>query len=338
MKPAAGQVEGLLVRPDPGCRAILLYGPDLGLVRERAERAVKAIAGDPADAFRLTDLAAAEAAREPARLAEEAAALSLTGGRRVVRVRQAGDALAGPLERALAGPGEALIVIEAGELSPRSSLRRLCEGSEHAAAVPCYPPDAQALAALIRDMVGAAGKSIDPDAVEMLADGLAPDRQMARREVEKLLAYVGTESRIDRDAVFACRGDSAESTLDELVLAVGDGEIAVVDRCLERMAEEAVNAIALLRAAQRHFSRLHLAADMMASGATADVAMGRLRPPVFFKVQPRFRTQLRRWPRARLERVLARLVETEAVCKRTGTPAETVTGRLLLDIARAARS
>jgi len=37
MKLAAGRVEGFLRRPDPEIRAVLLYGPDAGLVRERAE-------------------------------------------------------------------------------------------------------------------------------------------------------------------------------------------------------------------------------------------------------------------------------------------------------------
>src|SRR5438105_10986481 len=104
MKVAAGQVDGFLRRPDPEIRAVLLYGPDAGLVRERAEIVVRTVCPDLRDPFRVADLAAAGLAADPARLADEAAQISLMGGRRVVRVRDAGDALAPLFSRFLVDP------------------------------------------------------------------------------------------------------------------------------------------------------------------------------------------------------------------------------------------
>ena len=77
---------------DPGTtRAVLLHGEDAGLARERAEALQEAIAPGN-DPFRVAELARDAAAR-PGALAGEAAALALTGGRRVIRVRDATDAL-----------------------------------------------------------------------------------------------------------------------------------------------------------------------------------------------------------------------------------------------------
>ena len=80
MKPAGAQIAALL--RDPGnCRVILLFGDDAGMIRERAEALVRAVAGSLDDPFRVVDLARDEFENLP----DEAASMSLTGGRRVVR-------------------------------------------------------------------------------------------------------------------------------------------------------------------------------------------------------------------------------------------------------------
>src|SRR5437660_5231916 len=94
MKLPPSRVAAFLQQPDPDIRAVLLYGPDDGLVRERAGTIARTVCADLTDPFRVADLSPATLAADPARLADEAAQLSLTGGQRVVRVRGAGDALA----------------------------------------------------------------------------------------------------------------------------------------------------------------------------------------------------------------------------------------------------
>ena len=84
MKLDARQIERFLL--DPGAaRVVLLHGEDVGLIRDRASRLVRAVAGASDDPFRVAELD-----RDGfGRIAEEMASLSLTGGRRVVRVREA---------------------------------------------------------------------------------------------------------------------------------------------------------------------------------------------------------------------------------------------------------
>jgi len=87
---APSRIAAFLQRPDPEIRAVLLYGPDEGLVRERAEAVARSVCPDLKDPFRVADLTASVLGTDPARLADEATQLSLTGGQRVVRVRGAG--------------------------------------------------------------------------------------------------------------------------------------------------------------------------------------------------------------------------------------------------------
>ncbi len=45
------EIDAFLARPDPGRPIILLYGPDSGLVRERAEALLASAVDDPSDPF-----------------------------------------------------------------------------------------------------------------------------------------------------------------------------------------------------------------------------------------------------------------------------------------------
>jgi DNA polymerase-3 subunit delta len=300
------------VLADPGpYRAVLLHGDDAGLVRERAEGLVRAVLdGRMDDPFRLAELNREEAAK-PGALAGEAAALAMTGGRRVVRLREATDAHAGPLKDALATPGEALLVLEGGELTARSKLRVLAEAAPEVAVIACYRERGDELAATLGRMLKEQGVQADPAALSWLATRLGEDRMQTRREVEKLALYVGAGGRVDEDAALACGGEGAALDLDEALMAATAGEAAMADRALTAAFAEGANPVQVLRAALRHVQRLHEAA--VAGGDS-----GVLRPPVFFRHKAAFDRALRIWSPAALEAVGAALLEAE---KRTKTTA-----------------
>jgi DNA polymerase III subunit delta len=64
------EVDVFLKTPDPGRPIILLYGPDAGLVRERADALVSSAVDDPADPFALVRMDGDELSAEPSRLVE----------------------------------------------------------------------------------------------------------------------------------------------------------------------------------------------------------------------------------------------------------------------------
>ena len=103
--------------------------------------------------------------RRSAQLAHEAASLPLTGGRRVVRLREATDAATDAVAAILKGAAPALVVLEAQGLATRSRLRRLVEGAPDGAAIACYPEEGRALSETIRAALSEAGVGIDADAL-----------------------------------------------------------------------------------------------------------------------------------------------------------------------------
>jgi len=321
------------VLADPGVfRAVLLHGDDAGLVRERAEALVRAVLGGATDdPFRMAELSREEAAK-PGALAGEVAALAMTGGRRVVRLREATDAHATALKDALATPGEALVVLEGGELTARSKLRVLGEAAPDVAVIACYRERGEELAATLGRMLKEEGVSAEPAALSWLAARLGEDRMQTRREVEKLALYVGRGGRVDEDAAVACTAEGSAADLDEALMAATAGDAALADRALTAAFAEGANPVQVLRAALRHLQRLHEAA--LAGDA------GVLRPPVFFRHKPAFDRALRAWSPAALEAAGAALLEAERRTKTTAfRDADAVIARAaLMAIARQAAS
>lgn len=339
MKLAANRIDAFLRRPDPQVRAILLYGPDAGLVRERADLLAKGAVPDLADPFRIADFPAEILAKDPVRLVDETSAMALTGGRRCVRVRGADEGVAGAFQKLLGDMpgGDTLIVVEAGDLGKGSKLRTLFESSDQAVAIPCYVEDEAALARTIADMLSAHGIRASVEAQEYLAGNLVGDRLIARSEIEKLVTYMGGERHVDLADARAVIGDSGALELDAPVWAAGDGDYAAIDRALARLFGEGVSPVAVLRAAQRHFQRLQLVAGLVARGEGLEKAANALRPPLFFKTRGQFLAQARHWSVPALRQALDRLTEGEADCKRTGLPDETICARTLYQIAALAR-
>jgi DNA polymerase-3 subunit delta len=339
VKLEAAAVAQFLRRPDPAIRAVLLFGPDAGLVRERADGLAKTVCPELNDPFRVADLAAATLAADPARLADEAAAISFLGGRRVVRVREAGDALARLFAGFLAAPpGDGFVVVEAGELSRNSSLRRAFDEARPAVAIGCYPDTARDVAAVIRETLAAHHITASGEAAEYLVAHLGNDRLVTRSELEKLALYVGDGGRVTLDEAQAVIGDSAAVSLEDAVMAAAGGDAAGLERALERAFAEGESAVAAVRALLRHLQRLHLFAAETARGGRIEQILRNARPPIFFRHQENFRRQLGMWSETRLAHQLTRLAEAEFRMKMTGLPAETICRAAMLEVAQAARS
>jgi len=351
LKITGARIKAFLRGPPPEVVSVLVYGPDQGLVRERADMVSRLIVDDPNDPFRAVELTGAQLKADAARLADEAAAMSLTGGRRLVNIRAATDAIAPIVEGCLKTPGGgAMIVVEAGPLGPRSKLRLLFEKAPNAAALACYEDSSRSLGEVIQETLTGFGLSVSRDAQAFLIQHLGSDRGVTRAELEKLALYMGDGGdggregpsprprRVELKDAMAAVGDSAAASLDAAVLAGCSGDAAGLDRALDRAFAEGAQPVSLLRAAARYVMRLHRAAGHVDRGLSIEAAMKALRPPVIFTQADQFRAQLRQWNSGTLAKALEILTEAELECKTTGMPAEAVSARALMRLGQAARA
>src|SRR6185312_1505209 len=224
------EVDAYLARPDPGRPIVLLYGPDAGLVRERADAPMASAVDDPNDPFSLVRLAGDELAAEPSRLVDEAMTVPLFGGRRAIRVRAGSRNFASGVDTlAETTVKDCRIVIEAGELRPESPLRKACERAKTAVAIGCYPDTERDLAKLIDEEMKAAGLRMATDARASLMALLGGDRQASRNELRKLTLYAHGKGEITLDDVMSVVADASELKLDPIVDGAFAGRPDIVE-------------------------------------------------------------------------------------------------------------
>ncbi len=330
MKLAAARIPAFLREPGE-CRVVLLFGEDAGMIRDRAETLVRAIAGSLDDPFLVTELP-----RENIKqLANEAAGLSLMGGRRVVRVRDVTDAATEPVLALLKSKAPALVVLEGPSIATRSKLRTALEAAADGAAIGCYPEEGRALEETIRETLRVGGVGIEADALAWLSQQLGADRASTRAELEKLALYVGPGKRVDLDAAMTCVGDLAGLSLDDAMYAATTGDVATADRALEAAMAEGAAPVQVLRVAMGHLQKLHRARLVMEEqGLTAADAARTVRPPVFFQKVGAFSRSLMLWPAGTLAAAMTALAEAERGCKRTGWPDHALCRNAVLTLAR----
>jgi DNA polymerase-3 subunit delta len=194
-------IAGFLTRPDIANGFVLVYGPDTGLVGENAATIVSRRAGENPDPESLVQLQMSEIDADPQRLGIEARTQSLFGGDKIIRIRNASNKLASTLSELLDEGVPALIVAEGGDLKPGDTLRKLAEARRDARALPCYADNGQAVDMLIRQTFSEHNIRAEADLVPMLRDMLGNDRQITRRELEKLVLFAGDGGNLTREDV-----------------------------------------------------------------------------------------------------------------------------------------
>lgn len=339
MKPRAGALDSLVKAPPESLRAALIFGQDAGLVRERVDRLARAIVPALDDPFRVAELSADHLAEEPTRLNEEAASIAMTGGRRVVLVRDVADRSAGAFESFLSDlPGDALVIAWGGELPARSKLRKLFEeADERAVAIPCYLDDEATINRVIDERMRVDNITLESEARRYLVDHLGSDRALSRSEIDKLALYAGPGGRLTVEDVGAAIGDSAATALDDVIHAAADGNGPALDRAIEQGLALGLSPIPMLRQTAAHVLRLRQLMAEVEAGRDALAAVKAVRPPIFFKLQDRVARQVRGFDAIRLADALGLLLEAEAACKRTGAPDHLVASRALHQVAALAR-
>lgn len=333
----AHEADRALAKLDPAYRLILIYGPDAGLVSERASTLARAHVDDAGDAFQLVRMSGDDIASDPLRLVDEANTIGLFGGRRAIRVSPTSKALLAAVEPLLTTPSrDAIVIVEAGDLQRSNPLRTACERARTALAVPCYGDAARDLGSIIDEMVRAAGKSIDRTTREHLAALLGGDRQTSRREIEKLLIYVGAETALTEAHIDAVVGDTAQREQAMLIDAVFGGRLPALDLAQAKLAGEGLDAGVMLGAVLRHALALLKARQGMDSGRSARDMVATMRLPY-----PRIaatEVALGNWTTAKLVEAVSLLGNAILIARRDAETGKSGATRALWTLARMGRA
>jgi DNA polymerase-3 subunit delta len=328
------EIDAFLARPDPGRPIILLYGPDAGLVRERADALLASAVDDPNDPFSLVRLDGDELSAEPSRLVDEAMTIPLFGGRRAIRVRAGSRSFAGGIDTLAEQPlKDCRIVIEAGELRPESPLRKACERAKTAVAIACYPDDANQLARLIDGELRVSNLRIAADARAALTALLGGDRQASRNELKKLALYAHGNGEVTLDDVMAVVADASELKVDPIVDGAFAGKPEVVETEFAKAMVAGTYPGMIIAAAQRQAAWLHKTALAVAEGSPVSTLLDSGFPRLHFSRKGNVETALRNFSAPRLLAIIDQLAVAALETRKQAALAAVIAQRTLLSIA-----
>ncbi len=338
MKISGRGIDPFLANPPRDVAAVLLYGHDQGLIRERAEKLCRLAVEDIQDPFSTTQLDATDIAKDPSLLVDSAGAMPAFGGMRLVRVNLVTGACLDSCRNLLENPpAESLTVLTgADELNTRSALVKLFESADNAAAIGCYPDTAQSLGQVAREIFASHAITTDRETMDWITDHLGADRMASRSEIDKLVLLAGEGGQLDLDAVREALGDGASVATSDIIHAAADGNIRILSQALDRAQAEAIAGERILRAGIGYFHRLFRISAAMDEGRSREDAIKSVRPPVFFSERPKIEGHLRRWNSKRCRRAMERLNTAELQC-RQGIDAHVACGQALFSLALAAR-
>lgn len=319
MKPEEARLRKALDAADPEIRFYLLYGPDEAGSRALSDRLAAAMG---AEAERI-DLTSGQLKADPARLADEAAAISLFGGKRWIRLEPATDdaleAVQALLEAPAAGNPVAAI---GGALRKDSKLVKLVAASKAALSHQSWVPEGRNAATLAVDVGRELGLQIRNDVANRVASACNADRALITRELEKMALYLDAApdrpKPLENDALDALGAAMEEGDLSRLSNAVFSGNPGEADAELARLANEGIEDIPVLRALARRALQLAQLRAQMAEGESIDRVMETAGKAIFWKEKPVIQGQLQRWTPDGLATAITRLAEAERQVKAPG--------------------
>jgi DNA polymerase-3 subunit delta len=344
-------IDRFLGAPGQAVRAAVIHGRDHGVVRERAETLAKAATARPDDPFDVARLSQSDIARDDSRLEGELAAVSMMGGRRLVRLQLADDAgperakadriAADALARHLAGDlnPEALFILEAPPLRADSPLVKLGKDSPVCAVIPCYEDEPGELKLMARNALAKEGLTLSAEALEVFVGRLPHDRGVARQEIERLALFLGpgsqTQAGLEHLSEFF--GVEPEASLGEAAMHAFGGRLGAAQAELRLAAQEGEGGIGAIKALALHLGRLRRVATARAAGATPQAAVRAA--GVFWKSEREMLRQANAWTLAQLAAPQGEILEAEMICKRGGSraPDQLLAERLAFAIAGRAR-
>lgn len=340
MKLTGVRATRFIEKPSPDVIGVLLFGPDRGLVKARSQALTQIFMPNADDAFGTTILTADDLSGDPARLADEMSALSLLGDDRLVRLRldheRNGAVISKLIKQFDTEPNkaEAKLIIEAGDMTPRSAIRKACEAAAHFVSIGCYAASAKDIAELVKASLSEKNIKIEPDALDLWVPLLEGDHALASGEIEKVMLYKDygrEESAVVTVAdirAIAAGGQSA--SIDSIVMQTLSGDVEDADASYRRAMAGKLNPVSVLVGLQRHLLRLIEASTAMDGGESMTQALRSLRPPVFSMQEDLFKRHLSLWPQTMLRRALIQSQKAESELKTAGAPVEAIMGRLIL--------
>lgn len=315
-------------------RGILLYGPEFGLISNRAKIIAEKIAGDIKDPFRYIDIDFSKITESPYILSDELTSLSLTGGKRVIRIRNVKPSLPKDITEIIKrySSKENFLIMTSNELTKASSSRSFFEKEACLISMPCYPESKSSVSQIITSILNKEKIKYDYEIIDILPDLFAENRMLILSELEKLITYAQNKEKITKEDVFKIIENTKEISIDNILTATANKDFKTAENALIKALRENTEPITVIKSLIYYFNRLYTVKKYISSGKSEQQAISSLKPAVFFKNINNFKNHLKIWNKHSILKALAVLTSAEIKAKTTSAISILICKRVILNL------
>ena len=343
MKRTGRQAENFCSDPAQSVFAALVFGkpgaPVAELSEDLAKNWVKAT-DPPLDRRRMSP---EEAKQDPASILDALCSESLFGGASLLQVSISRETEARPFLDAMnsladmSEPPTGKLLIVAGDLSPRSRLRKAFEDHKIATSLQIFERSERDFEAWVRQQLADKQVRLEADAEALLLRTLLEDQSLAPGEIEKLSLYaVDSDTPLTTQDIRDLIILEDQSTGFDLVDLALDGKLKDLAGLMADQMKDGSAAIPVLIGLLNQLKRLNRAHEISGDGVHGAKIGERLTPRIFERQWPQFERRMQKWPPDRILTLMALIEETDAKCRTASSPQEALVSRLLLDVAQVA--
>jgi DNA polymerase-3 subunit delta len=323
-------IDKFILNVPKSTKAVLLYGPDNGLVRMRMDLLRKA--RNLIQKFNYDQIK-----NNPIILLDHLSSQSLflkdSSKEKMISIECNGAGFTESCRDLLKGKTyQGLLVFYAGDLGTDSALRKFFESNNNVAAVACYRDDAVSITVLIQQIFKKKQINIERSAIQLLVNSITTgDRMLIINEIEKICLFLGDKKSVVEEDLQGYLDSQGEVTLDKLCYKISLKEQQDLESLLIKLQNSGYNLVSIIRVIIRHFYRLYQVKHLITQGKTDQQAMSSLFPPVFFKQVNDFNRSLRLWDDKQLLTRLNDLTELEMLAKKDILTAELMFKNIVLN-------
>jgi DNA polymerase-3 subunit delta len=337
VKATRQSVARLVEQPNPGTRFYLLHGPDDAQSRALGGRLVEALG---ASRFLVSG---GTIKGDPAALADEAGAMSLFGGVRVVWIEPAGEEIVAGVEALLEAPApESPVIAISGALRKTSALLKLAEASPAALAFAAYAPEGADASRMVSEVGRKLGLKIGGAVAGRIANSCSNDQALVSQELQKFALYADASPHnpreLDEAVLDAVGADNSEGNVLRLADMALGGDVGGLSEELAALRPGSSDAIPVVRSLQRRLLMLAPIRARVDRGERPDAVLTSLGKSLFFKERDIVGRLLTLWDSRGLAAVADRARRLEHELLFSPVPEREALGEALLAIARKARS
>ena len=287
MKIQANKVDDFIKNIDNKIRGVLIYGPDEGLVLIRKNEILQKLLPDYKNSLSLITISNATIKDKPNIINNEYNSSSLfSSDKKILLIEDAENSISKILEEIFSKTqnSENFIVITAGDLDSKSTLKRFAEYNQYFASLPCYKDDINTIMQIINLKLRKEGFKYNADVVKYLTESFGGNRLIILSELDKLITYKDTDKNLTIDDVKACIQDNSEGNINDFVNNLASLNLEKTYKELQNLYSEGIFPVAIIRTAIAYFIKLQLYKYQIQMGITFEEISDR--DNIFWKQKP----------------------------------------------------